>query len=797
MFNLSDDLQAEILPLNSSPDEQTVECNSNDILPTLAMRDNILFPQVIIPVNVGRKKSLRAVREVYQKAGEIFTVTQIDPKVENPDISDFYEYGTIANIIRIIDLPDGNVTVILQGKRRARLCEITSKMPYLQSRIELAPEDKISDEEEKKEAFDICASAIKDTALGIIKEGNTIPNEVGFALRNFDNSETLINYICNNFNLEIKTKVELYTESDLQKRADKLLELLIKERQIIELKNKLQQKVRHDIDEQQREFFLQQQMKTIQEELGEDHNSELDEIIEKASRQKWNEKTKLTFEKELRKAQRMNPASPDYSVQINYLETLVGLPWNKYTKDNFNINKATKIINRDHFGLDKVKERIIEYLSVLKLKGDLKSPIICLYGPPGVGKTSLCKSIAESLGRKYTRMSLGGLHDEAEIRGHRRTYIGSMPGRIIQNINKCESSNPVFVLDEIDKISADYKGDPSSALLEVLDPEQNANFHDNFLDVDFDLSKVLFIATANDISSIDRPLLDRMELIEVNGYITEEKLEIATRHLIPKQLEIHGIKKEQVKFTKPALRAIIENYTRESGVRSLERNIAKILRKVARQIAIDENYTTTIDPKDLKEYLGITHIDHDVYDISGYTGVVTGLAWTQVGGEILYIETALNNQKDCKLSMTGNLGNVMKESAQLALEFIKAHCEELGITQEFLDNHSIHVHVPEGATPKDGPSAGIAILTAMTSAFTGKKVKDNLAMTGEITLRGKLLPVGGIKEKILAAKRAGIKEIILCNDNQKDIEDINKEYINGLTFHYCRNMLDALKIALV
>ena len=538
-------------------------------------------------------------------------------------------------------------------------------------------------------------------------------------------------------------------------------------------------------------------MKTIQEELGGDTASQdVQALKEKAKTKKWSNKVRETFEREVRKLERMHPNSPDFSVQLTYVETIVNLPWNEFTKDNFDLKKAQKVLDRDHFGMEKVKDRIIEHLAVLKLKGDLKSPIICLYGPPGVGKTSLGKSIAETLGRKYVRVSLGGLHDEAEIRGHRRTYIGAMPGRIIQNLNKCGSSNPVFVLDEIDKVNSDFKGDPASALLEVLDPEQNNAFHDNFLDIDYDLSNVLFIATANDLNTISKPLLDRMELIEVSGYITEEKIEIATRHLIPKQLEIHGIKKNQLKFTKPAVKAIVDNYTRESGVRSLDRTIAKIMRKVAKNIAIDPEFTATIKPQDLQEYLGVSHIDHDMYDISEYCGVVTGLAWTQVGGEILYIESSINTQKGGKLSLTGNLGDVMKESAQLALEYIKSHNTQLGISAEALENHSIHIHVPEGATPKDGPSAGIAILTALVSSFTGKKVKNRLAMTGEITLRGKLLPVGGIKEKILAAKRAGIKEIILCVDNQKDVNEIQQEYLDGLQFHFVRNMADALAIAI-
>ena len=797
MFNLLDDhndAHTEMIPLLDESEDSPIECQDNDILPLLPLRNMILFPKVVMPITVGRKKSLRLVREVYQKEGELFVGTQINAKVENPALQDIYPMGTVARIVRILEMPDGTTTVILQGKKRATATELVSETPFHTVRINIMDETEPAADDR---VFTALVEALKELAIRIIKNSNSIPDEATFAIRNIEKPISLINFICSNFSISLSDKVKLLELNDLTERGYLLLDILTKESQLLEIKASIQNKARLDIDQQQREYYLQQQMKTIQEELGGDTASQdVQALKEKAKSKKWDNKVRETFEREIRKLERMHPNSPDFSVQLNYVETIVNLPWNEFTKDNFDLKKAQKVLDRDHFGMEKVKDRIIEHLAVLKLKGDLKSPIICLYGPPGVGKTSLGKSIAETLGRKYVRVSLGGLHDEAEIRGHRRTYIGAMPGRIIQNLNKCGSSNPVFVLDEIDKVNSDFKGDPASALLEVLDPEQNNAFHDNFLDIDYDLSNILFIATANDLNTISKPLLDRMELIEVSGYITEEKIEIATRHLIPKQLEIHGIKKNQLKFTKPAVKAIVDNYTRESGVRSLDRTIAKIMRKVAKNIAIDPEFTATIKPQDLQEYLGVSHIDHDMYDISEYCGVVTGLAWTQVGGEILYIESSINTQKGGKLSLTGNLGDVMKESAQLALEYIKSHNTQLGISDEALENHNVHIHVPEGAIPKDGPSAGIAILTALVSSFTGKKVKNRLAMTGEITLRGKLLPVGGIKEKILAAKRAGIKEIILCVDNQKDVNEIQQEYLDGLQFHFVRNMADALAIAI-
>ena len=797
MFNLLDDhndAHTEMIPLLDESEDSPIECQDNDILPLLPLRNMILFPKVVMPITVGRKKSLRLVREVYQKEGELFVGTQINAKVENPALQDIYPMGTVARIVRILEMPDGTTTVILQGKKRATATELVSESPFHTVRINIMDETEPAADDR---VFTALVEALKELAIRIIKNSNSIPDEATFAIRNIEKPISLINFICSNFSISLSDKVKLLELNDLTERGYLLLDILTKESQLLEIKASIQNKARLDIDQQQREYYLQQQMKTIQEELGGDTASQdVQALKEKAKSKKWDNKVRETFEREIRKLERMHPNSPDFSVQLNYVETIVNLPWNEFTKDNFDLKKAQKVLDRDHFGMEKVKDRIIEHLAVLKLKGDLKSPIICLYGPPGVGKTSLGKSIAETLGRKYVRVSLGGLHDEAEIRGHRRTYIGAMPGRIIQNLNKCGSSNPVFVLDEIDKVNSDFKGDPASALLEVLDPEQNNAFHDNFLDIDYDLSNILFIATANDLNTISKPLLDRMELIEVSGYITEEKIEIATRHLIPKQLEIHGIKKNQLKFTKPAVKAIVDNYTRESGVRSLDRTIAKIMRKVAKNIAIDPKFTATIKPQDLQEYLGVSHIDHDMYDISEYCGVVTGLAWTQVGGEILYIESSINTQKGGKLSLTGNLGDVMKESAQLALEYIKSHNTQLGISDEALENHSVHIHVPEGAIPKDGPSAGIAILTALVSSFTGRKVKNRLAMTGEITLRGKLLPVGGIKEKILAAKRAGIKEIILCVDNQKDVNEIQQEYLDGLQFHFVRNMADALAIAI-
>ena len=789
------DVQSDFIPLMSDEDSTPLACQSGDVMPVLPLRNMVLYPQVVMPVSVGRKKSLKLIREVYNNSGELFVTTQRDARVEEPTLNDLYPIGTIARIIRILEMPDGSTTVILQGKQRAKILQVNALDPYMMASVDLLTESFPKDDDR---VFVALLEAIKELAVKIIKNSGSMPEEASFAIRNIEQPSSLINFICANFGLKLTEKERLLELDDMKERGYQLLDVLTKESQLLEIKASIQSKARLDMDQQQREYYLQQQMKTIQEELGGGGaEQEISSFREKAKTKKWDVKTAEIFQKELAKLERTHPHAPDYSVQLNYVETLVNLPWNDYTNDNFDLKKAQKVLDRDHFGLDKVKERIIEHLAVLKLKGDLKAPIICLYGPPGVGKTSLGKSIAETLGRKYIRMSLGGLHDESEIRGHRRTYIGAMPGRIIQNLNKAGSSNPVFVLDEIDKVSSDFKGDPASALLEVLDPEQNNAFHDNFLDVDYDLSKVLFIATANTLSSVSQPLLDRMELIEVTGYIAEEKVEIAMRHLIPKQLAAHGIDKSRIKFSKSLVRHLVDNYTRESGVRELDRVIAKLMRKVARKIASDEVFEPALTIEDLKAYLGAPRYMHDFYQGNDYYGVVTGLAWTSVGGEILYIESSLSKGKGGKLTLTGNLGEVMKESAMLALEYLKAHADLFGIDEAVFEDYNVHIHVPEGAIPKDGPSAGITMLTALASAFTKRKVRKNLAMTGEITLRGKLLPVGGIKEKILAAKRAGITDIILCEDNRKDIEEISDIYLKGLHFHFVKDVREALKEALL
>ncbi len=789
------DVQSDFIPLMSDEDSTPLACKSGDVMPVLPLRNMVLYPQVVMPVSVGRKKSLKLVREVYNNSGEIFVTAQREARVEDPNFEDLFAIGTIARIIRILEMPDGSTTVILQGKQRAKMSQVTAVEPYMMASVELMTE---SYPKEDDRVFAALLEAIKELAVKIITNSASMPEEASFAIRNIDHPNSLINFICANFGLKLLEKERLLELDDMTERGYQLLDVLTKESQLLEIKASIQSKARLDMDQQQREYYLQQQMKTIQEELGGGGaEKEISVFREKAKAKKWDAKTAEMFQKELAKFERTNPHVPDYSVQLNYLETFVNLPWNDYTKDNFDLKKAQKVLDRDHFGLDKVKERIIEHLAVLKLKGDLKAPIICLYGPPGVGKTSLGKSIADTLGRKYIRMSLGGLRDESEIRGHRRTYIGSMPGRIIHNLNKVGSSNPVFVLDEIDKVSSDFKGDPASALLEVLDPEQNSAFHDNFLDVDYDLSKVLFIATANSLSSISKPLLDRMELIEITGYIAEEKVEIAMRHLIPKQLLAHGIDKTHVKLSKSLVRYLVDNYTRESGVRELDRVIAKLMRKVARKVAAEEIFESTIAISDLKGYLGAPRYTHDFYQGNDYYGVVTGLAWTSVGGEILYIESSLSKGKGGKLTLTGNLGDVMKESAMLALEYLKSHADLFGIDENLFEEYNVHIHVPEGAIPKDGPSAGVTMLTALASAFTKRKVRKNIAMSGEITLRGKLLPVGGLKEKILAAKRAGITDIILCDDNRKDVDEISDIYLKGVTFHFVKDVREAIDKALL
>ena len=766
-----------------------------DTIPILPLRNMVLFPGVAMPVIIGRPKSMRLIKEAVHKKSLIGVVCQKEMDTEDPVLEDLYTTGVIADIVRVLEMPDGSTTVILQGKKRFELNELTETDPYLSGKITVL-EDTKPDKTDRE--FEALISTIKDLTIKMLGAVAEPPRDLIFSIKNNKNVLYVVNFSCSNIPSGSAEKQQLLLIGDLKERAYRLLFILNREYQLVELKASIQMKTHEDINQQQKEYFLQQQIKTIQEELGGNLNElEIKELREKASRKKWPAEVAQVFEKELRKLERLHPQSPDYSVQTQYVQNIVNLPWNEYSKDNFNLSHAQKVLDRDHYGLEKVKERIIEHLAVLKLKGDMKSPIICLYGPPGVGKTSLGRSIAEALRRKYVRVSLGGLHDEAEIRGHRRTYIGAMCGRIIQNIQKAGTSNPVFILDEIDKITNDFKGDPASALLEVLDPEQNNAFHDNYLDIDYDLSKVMFIATANNLNTISQPLLDRMELIEVSGYIMEEKVEIAAKHLVPKQMDVHGLKKGSVKFPKKTLQVIVEAYTRESGVRELDKKIAKIMRKLARKVASDEPIPTSIKPEDLYEYLGAVEYCRDKYQGNDYAGVVTGLAWTAVGGEILFVESSLSKGKGSKLTLTGNLGDVMKESAMLALEYIHAHAAQFNINEELFENWNVHVHVPEGAIPKDGPSAGITMVTSLVSAFTQRKVKKNLAMTGEITLRGKVLPVGGIKEKILAAKRAGIKELILCKENEKDINEIKPEYLKGLVFHYVSDIQQVVDLALL
>ena len=752
----------------------------------------MLFPGVVIPITAGRDKSIKLIKDANNGSKVIGVVSQKDESVEDPEAKDLNRVGVVARILRVLKMPDGNTTVIIQGKKRFEIEDIISDDPYFTATIKDIPEHKPEDQTE----FDTIIDSIKELALQIIKESPNIPTEASFAIKNIESSSFLINFISSNMNLEVREKQALLENSNLRERALETLKFMNLEFQKLALKNDIQSKVRSDLDQQQREYFLHQQMKTIQEELGGvSSEAEIEEMRNLAKDKIWSDNVGEHFEKELMKLQRMNPQVAEYSIQRNYLELFLELPWEEFSKDQFDLKRAQRILDRDHYGLEDVKRRIIEYLAVLKLRNDMKSPILCLYGPPGVGKTSLGKSVAEALGRQYVRMSLGGLRDEAEIRGHRKTYIGAMPGRIIQSIKKAGTSNPVFILDEIDKLSVSHSGDPSSAMLEVLDPEQNSEFYDNFLEMGYDLSKVMFIATANNLSTIQPALRDRMEIINVTGYTIEEKVEIAKRHLLPKQLSEHGLTKEDLKIGKRELEKIVEGYTRESGVRSLEKQIAKMVRHAAKSIAMEEEYNVKVTAEDVEKVLGPARLERDKYENNDVAGVVTGLAWTSVGGDILFIESILTKGKG-NLTITGNLGQVMKESATIAMEYIKSNAELWGIDPGVFEKYNVHIHVPEGATPKDGPSAGITMLTSLVSLFTQKKVKKSLAMTGEITLRGKVLPVGGIKEKILAAKRARIKEIILCEDNRKDVEEIKKEYLKGLTFHYVTEMSEVIDIAI-
>lgn len=784
----------DLFPLFSQQEEkESNKLNIPEILPILPIRNTVLFPGVVFPITVGRDKSIKLIKDANKGDKTIGVFSQINPDTEEPTIKDLNTVGTMAQIIKILRMPDGNTTAIIQGKRRIQLGEEVSTEPYLKAKVSVF--DYIEEKPDKE--LKALISNIKDTASENINLSPNIPTEANFALKNIDSDNFLVSFIASNLNIPIEEKQIILNTQTLKQRATIVFEHLLRENQMLKLKDQIQNKVKVDIDKQQKEYFLQQQIRAIQEELGQDSpDREVQSLKDKGKKKKWNKEVEEAFNKELDKLLRANPASPDYSVGINYAQTLLDLPWNEFTKDNLDLNKAQKVLDSDHYGLEKVKQRILEYLAVLKLKGDLKSPIICLYGPPGVGKTSLGKSIAKALNRKYVRVSLGGLHDESEIRGHRKTYIGAMPGRIIQNLKKAKSSNPVFVLDEIDKVGQDFRGDPSSALLEVLDPEQNTTFHDNYLEVDYDLSKVMFIATANSLETIQPALLDRMEVIDISGYTIEEKIEIAQKYLITKQRTLHGLKPNQFKLSNDVLECVVEEYTRESGVRNLDKKIASLVRHNAMQIAMEKDFKPSLSKEDVQSILGVDKLDKEIYQDNEVAGVVTGLAWSPVGGSILFVESTLTKGKG-GITLTGKLGDVMKESASTAMTFLKANSDYLNINYEAFNKWDTHIHFPAGAIPKDGPSAGITILTSLASLFTQRKVKPFLAMTGEITLRGRVLPVGGIKEKILAAKRAGIKEIIMCHENQKDVDDIPQKYLKGVTFHYVKNMLEVLDLALM